>query len=100
MHRQLEKIDETSLQHKEDFCIELNLEDNSDEEYAHTQKVWNVFETKNRGEYHDLYVNSDILLFADVFESFRNKCLEIYELDPIYFESAPGLAWQACLKKI
>ena len=93
-------MDETSLQHKEDFCIELNLEDNSDEEYAHTQKVWNVFETKNRGEYHDLYVNSDILLFADMFESFRNKCLEIYELDPIYFESAPGLAWQACLNKI
>ena len=99
MHRQLEKNDETSLQPKEDFCIELNLEDISDEEYAHTQKVWNVFEIKNRGEYHDLYVNSDTLLLANVFESFRNKCLEIYELDPIYFVSAPGLAWQACLKK-
>ena len=99
MHRQLEKNDELSLQPKEDFCIELNLEDISDEEYAHTQKVWNVFEIKNRGEYHDLYVNSDTLLLANVFESFRNKCLEIYELDPIYFVSAPGLAWQACLKK-
>ena len=99
MHRQLEKNGETSLQPKEDFCIELNLEDISDEEYAHTQKVWNVFEIKNRGEYHDLYVNSDTLLLANVFESFRNKCLEIYELDPIYFVSAPGLAWQACLKK-
>ena len=50
------------------------------------------------GDYHDLYVQSDTLLLADVFENFRNKCLEIYELDPIYFVSAPGLAWQACLK--
>ena len=49
------------------------------------------------GEYHDLYVQT--LLLADVFENFRNKCLEIYELDPIYFVSAPGLVWQACLKK-
>ena len=63
------------------------------------EKVWDVFEIKNRGEYHDLYVQSDTLLLADVFENFRNKCLEIYELDPIYFVSAPRLAWQACLKK-
>ena len=51
------------------------------------------------GEYHDLYVQSDTALLADVFESFRDKCLEIYELDPAHFLSAPGLAWQACLKK-
>ena len=51
------------------------------------------------GEYHNLYVQSDTLLVADVFENFRNKCLEIYGLDPIYFVSAPELAWQACLKK-
>ena len=51
------------------------------------------------GEYHNLYVQSDTLLVADVFENFGNKCLEIYGLDPIYFVSAPGLAWQACLKK-
>ena len=60
---------------------------------------WDVLEIKNRGEYHDLYVQSDTLLLANVIENFRNKCLEIYELDPIYFVSAPGLAWQACLKK-
>ena len=51
------------------------------------------------GEYHNLYVQSDTLLVADMFENFRNKCLEIYGLNPIYFVSAPGLAWQACLKK-
>ena len=54
---------------------------------------------KNRGEYHDLYAQSDTLLLADVFENFRDKCNEIYELDPVYFVSAPVLAWHACLKK-
>ena len=52
------------------------------------------------GEYHDLYVQSDTVLLVDAFEKFRNKCIEIYELVPIYFVSAPGLAWQACLKKV
>ena len=54
---------------------------------------------KNLGEYHDLYVRSDTLLFADVFENFRNPCMKNYELDPAHFVSLPGLAWQACLKK-
>ena len=54
---------------------------------------------KNLGEYHDLYVQSDTALLANVFERFRNKCLEKYELDSAHFLSAPGLAWQACLKK-
>ena len=65
----------------------------------HTQKVFEEFKLKNLGDYHDLYVQSDTLLLADVFENFRNKCIEIYELDPAHFLSAPGLAWQACLKK-
>ena len=47
---------------------------------------------KNLGDYHHLYVQSDTLLFADVFQNFRNKCIEIYELDPAHFLSAPGLA--------
>ena len=57
--------------------------------------IWN----KIHGEYHDLHVQSDTLLLAVVFENFGNMCLEIYGLDPVYFVSAPGLAWQACLKK-
>ena len=77
----------------------LNLEDISDEDYMHAPKVWNAFEINNRGEYHDLYVQSDTLLLADVYENFRNMCLDIYGPDPVYFVSAPGLAWQACLKK-
>ena len=84
----------------EAFYSNLNLEDISDGDYAHAQQVWDVFEINNRGEYHDLYVQSDtILLLAEVFKNFRNMCLDIYGLDPIYFVSAPGLAWQACLKK-
>ena len=94
-----EKFDKTTLAPKEAFHGNLNLEDISNEHYAHAQKVWEVFEINNRGEYHDLYVQSDTLLLADVFENFRNICLDIYGLDPVYFVSAPGLAWQACLKK-
>ena len=94
-----EKFDETTLPPKEAFYNNLNLENISDEDYAHAQKVWDVFKIKNLGEYHDLYVQSDTLLLADVYENFRNMCLNIYELDPVHFVSAPGLAWQACLKK-
>ena len=54
---------------------------------------------KNLGDYHDLHVQSDTLLLADVFENFRNMCIKVYELDPAHFLHAPGLAWQACLKK-
>ena len=54
---------------------------------------------KDISDYHDLYVQSDTLLLADVFENFRKMCLEIYELDPTYFVFEPGLAWQGCLKK-
>ena len=62
-----------------------------------TKKVWDVFEIRNRGEYHDLYVQTDTL--EDVFGKFRDKCIEIYGFDPSYFYSVPGLGWQACLKK-
>ena len=66
------KIDETTLPPKAAFYSNLNLENISDEDYAHAQKVWEVFEIKNRDEYYDLYVKSDTLLLAVVFENFRN----------------------------
>ena len=94
-----EKFNETELPDKESFYSELNKEGITDEDYVHAQKVWDVFKTKNRGEYHDLYVQSDTLLLADVFENFGDKCIEIYQLDPAHFLSAPGLAWLVCLKK-
>ena len=86
------RFNETQLPDKESFYNELNKEGVTDEDYAHAQKVWKEFNIKNLGEYHDLYVQSDTLLLADVFENFREKCLEIYELDPAGFLSAPGLA--------
>ena len=63
------------------------------------KKTCKDFKVKHLGEYHELYVQSDTILLADVFENFRNVCLEIFELDPAKFLSAPGLAWQEALKK-
>ena len=60
--------------------------------YGHVKKVFDKFYIKNLGEYHDLYVQSDTLLLADVFENFRDMCIKVYGLDPAYFLSAPGLA--------
>ena len=87
------------LPDKESFYSELNNEHITDGDYAHAQKVYDTFNIKNLGEYHDLYIKSDTAQLVDVFENFRNTCLEIYELDPAHFLSAPGQAWQACLKK-
>ena len=90
---------ETSLPDKKSFYSEFYLENITDEDYTHAQKVFEEFKLKNLGDFHDLYVQSNTLLLADVLENFRNRCIEIYELDPAHFLSAPGLAWQACLKK-
>ena len=92
-------LDETSLPKKEEFYSNLNMEDITDAYYKHAKRVWKAFKIKNLGEYHDLYFQSDPLLFPDELENFRNKSIEIYELDLAQFLSAPGLAWQAYLKK-
>ena len=94
-----ERFDEATLPNKKAFYNELNLENITDKDYINAQKVFKEFKLKNLGDYHDLYVQSDTLLLVDVFESFRNKCIEISELDPANFLSAPELACQACLKK-
>ena len=94
-----ERFDENTIPPKKAFHSELNLENITDKHYEHVKKVWEAFEIKNLGEYHDLYIQCDTCLLADVFEYFRNKCIEIYGLDPAHLLYAPGLAWQACLKK-
>ena len=94
-----EKFNETSFPNKESFYSNLNMENIEDIDYRHGNNVFKRFKLKNLGEYHDLYMQSDTLLLADVFENFRNTCLKVYELDPTHFLSLPGLAWQACLKK-
>ena len=83
----------------ESFYSNLNMEIIEDIDYRHGNNVFKRVKLKNFGEYHDLYVKSDTLLLADVFENFRNTYLKVYELDPAHFLSLPGLAWQACLKK-
>ena len=93
------KFGETTLPDKEAFYSKLNLEDITNKDYAHAHKVCKVFEIKNRGEYHDLYVQWDPLLLTDVFRNFRDKCLKIYGLNPAHCLSVSGLAWQACLKR-
>ena len=94
-----ERFNEMSLPNKESFYSNLNMENIDDTDYRHGNNMFKRFKLKNLGEYHDLYVQSDTLLLADVFENFRNMCLKVYELDPAHFLSLPGLAWQACLKK-
>ena len=74
------------------------MEDITDTDYNHANNVFRKFKLKNLGEYLDLYVQGDTLLLADVLKNFRNMCIKVYELDPAHFLSAPGLAWQACLK--
>ena len=83
---------------KKDFYSKLNDCGVLDEEYEHAQKIWKEFEIKNLGEYHDLYLKSDVLLLTDVFEEFRNICLENYSLDPAWYYTSPGLFWDALLK--
>ena len=84
---------------EKDFYSHLNVEDITDADYVHAKRVCIDFEIKILGEYHDLYVQSDALLSTDVFENLKSMCLEIYEFDAAKFLSAPGLAWQAALKK-
>ena len=93
------KFYEKELPVKESVYSNLTMEDISDTDYKHASNVFEKFYLNNLGDYHDLYVRSDMLLLADVFENFRNSCLNNYELDPAHFVSLPGLAWQACLKK-
>ena len=94
-----EKFSEISLPSKEDFYSNLNMEDISDTDYRHANNVFKGFKLENLGDYHDLYVQSDTLLLADVFNNFRGMCIKEYGLDPAHFLSLPGLAWQTCLKK-
>ena len=93
-----EKFNKTELPTKEEFYSILNNQHISDKDYCHAKKVWNTFKLQTMGEYHNLYLKSDILLLADVFENFRKTCLQYYKLDPCYYFTSPGLSWDAMLK--
>ena len=89
---------ETQLPSSDAFYNILNDEHISDSDYMHAQNVWRAFNIQNMGQYHDLYLKTDVLLLADVFENFRNLCLKCYKLDPAHYYTAPGLAWEAMLR--
>ena len=92
------KFDEFRLPGIDAFFSSLKGRDISEEDYSRAVDVWNVFGIKNLGEYHDLYLKTDVLLLCDVFERFINASLECYDLDPCHYFSSPGLAWDAMLK--
>ena len=92
-------FNEASLLEKEDFYSHLNIEDITIADYAHAKRACEDLEIKSLGEHHDLYVQSDTYLLADVFENFQYMYLEIYELDPVMFLSPPGLSSQTVLQK-
>ena len=93
-----EKFNESQLPIKKDFYSILNNQHITGEDYHHAQNVWETFNIKTMGDYHDLYLKSDIILLADVFENFRKTCLEYYKLDPCHYFTSPGLSWDAMLK--
>ena len=93
-----DKMEYTSLPEKEAFYSKLSLSSISDDDYTHAKNVWKTFHMQTMEGYHDLYLKTDVLLLANVFENFRKKCLEYYALDPAHYYTAPGLSWDAVLK--
>ena len=93
-----EKFNQTKLPTKDQFYSILNDQHITDDEYDHAKKVWNTFMIKTMGEYHDLYLVSDVLLLTDVCENFRKTCMQYYKLDPCHYFTSPGLSWDAMLK--
>ena len=92
-----ERFNENTLRNKNSFYRKFYLENIPGKNYLHAQRVFEEIKSKNVGGDYDLYVQIDILLLADIFENFRNKCIEILELYPVHFSSVPGLALQTCL---
>ena len=95
----IDVLKETKLPSKDLFYSKLNDEEISEENYQHAINVWNTCKCQTLQDYHDLYLKSDVLLLADVLENFRKTCLKHYKLDPCHYYTAPGLAWDACLKE-
>ncbi|XP_055325648.1 uncharacterized protein LOC129579533 [Sitodiplosis mosellana] len=94
----MEQLKETNLPLKADFYSKLNGEGISDDDYQFAHDIWQKFNCKTLGDYSELYLKTDVLLLADVFENFRNTCHTIYSLDPANYYTAPGLSWDAMLK--
>ena len=95
-----DQFNETQLPPIDTFYSNLNMSSISEDDYQHTQRVWEEFGIHNLGDYHDLCLKTDVVLLANMFEAFRHTCLKHYKLDPAHFYASPGLAWRTCLKHI
>ena len=93
------KFEETQLPPIEAYYSKLAATSISEESYEHAKRVWKAFDCKNLGDYHGLYLRNDVILSADVFETYRNACMKTYKLDPAHYYTSPGLNWDALLKK-
>ncbi|KYQ49525.1 hypothetical protein ALC60_11402, partial [Trachymyrmex zeteki] len=94
----VEKLDDTRLPPRESFYSSLTGDIVSESDYAHAANVWQRFSVRTLGEYSDLYLKTDVLLLADIFENFRESCVESYDLDPAHYYTLPGFTWDAMLK--
>ena len=94
-----DRFNETQLPPIDVFHSNLNMSSISEEDYQHAQRVWKEFGIHNLGDYHDLYLRTDVVLLANVYEAFRDTCLKHCKPDPAHFYTSPGLAWKACLKR-
>ena len=93
-----DRFNETQLSPISAFYSNLNMSSIREEDYQHTQRVWKEFEIRNLGDYHDLYLRTDVALLANVYEAYRDTWLKHYKLDPAHFYTSSGMAWKACLK--
>ena len=93
-----DKFNETKLPSKDDFYSQLNEEHITDQDYERAKQIWNRFKINNLRDYHDFYLATDVYLLADVFENFRDMCLDYYGLDPAHYYTLPNVAWGAMLK--
>ena len=93
-----EKLNVEALPPKKDFYNKLNQSDITDEDYAHAQNVWDTFKCKTLGDYSDIYLKTDVLLLADVFETFRDVTIKTHKLDPCHYYTLPSLSWDAMLR--
>src|SRR3989442_7838462 len=93
-----DKFDETCLPPREAFFSKLSDEHISQDDYLHAHQVWSEFSMKCLRDYHDLYLKTDVLLLADVFENFRQLSLDNYKLDAAHFITTPGLTMCAALR--
>lgn len=94
----IQKLHSNKLPEKTHFFSKLTSSHISDDEYKHAQKVWKLFGIKNMKEYAELYLKTDVLLLADVFENFRSSCMDIYKLDAAHYYTAPSLSWDSMLR--